>query len=101
KKLEEGFDRTKAATFAYATTHFPMGTGTLVTIAGFLPVGLARSDAGEYTFSLFAVVTLALLSSWVVSGLFAPVVGLALLRTPKQPHGESLGASMRLFRRGL
>ena len=100
-RLERGDTKEQAAVFAYASTAYPRLTGTLVTIAGFLPVGLARSDAGEYTFSLFAVVALALLSSWVVSGLFAPVVGLALLRPPKQPHGESLGASMRLFRRCL
>ncbi len=100
-RLERGDNKQQAAVFAYASTAYPRLTGTLVTIAGFLPVGLARSDAGEYTFSLFAVVTLALLSSWVVSGLFAPVVGLALLRPPKHPHGETLGAPMRLFRRCL
>ena len=59
----------QAAIFAYASTAMPRLTGTLVTIAGFVPVGFARSDAGEYTFSLFAVVALALLASWVVSGL--------------------------------
>ena len=83
------------------STAYPRLTGTLVTIAGFLPVGFARSDAGEYTFSLFAVVALALLASWVVSGCLRPVVGLALLRPPKNPHGETLGAPMRLFRRCL
>jgi len=100
-RLERGDNKEQAAVFAYASTAYPRLTGTLVTIAGFLPVGLARSDAGEYTFSLFAVVALALLASWVVSGLFAPVVGLALLRPPKQAHGETLGAPMRLFRRCL
>ena len=87
--------------FAYASTAYPRLTGTLVTIAGFVPVGFARSDAGEYTFSLFAVVALALLASWVVSGICAPVVGIALLRPPKHPHGETLSAPMRLFRRCL
>ena len=100
-RLERGDSKEQGAVFAYASTAYPRLTGTLVTIAGFLPVGLARSDAGEHTFSLFAVVALALLSSWVVSGLFAPVVGLALLRPPKHPHGETLGAPMRLFRRCL
>ena len=100
-RLERGDDKQQAAIFAYASTAYPRLTGTLVTIAGFVPVGFARSDAGEYTFSLFAVVALALLASWVVSGLFAPVVGLALLRPPKHPHGETLGAPMRLFRRCL
>jgi multidrug efflux pump subunit AcrB len=100
-RLERGDKKEQAAVFAYASTAYPRLTGTLVTIAGFLPVGFARSDAGEYTFSLFAVVALALLASWVVSGLFAPVVGIALLRPPKQPHGETLSAPMRLFRRCL
>ena len=100
-RLERGEDKRKAAEFAYASTAMPRLTGTLVTIAGFVPVGFARSDAGEYTFSLFAVVALALLASWVVSGLFAPVVGISLLRSPKHPHGETLGAPMRLFKRCL
>src|SRR5499427_7036946 len=100
-RLERGDNKEQAAVFAYESTALPRLTGTLVTIAGFLPVGFARSDAGEYTFSLFAVVALALLASWVVSGMFAPVVGLALLRPPKNPRGETLGAPMRLFRRCL
>ncbi|HXP76952.1 MAG TPA: efflux RND transporter permease subunit, partial [Stellaceae bacterium] len=98
-RLERGDDTPSAAVFAYSSTAYPRLTGTLVTIAGFLPVGFARSDAGEYTFSLFAVVALALLASWVVSGLFAPVVGLGLLRPPKKPHAETLSAPMRLFKR--
>jgi multidrug efflux pump subunit AcrB len=100
-RLERGDNKEQAAIFAYRSTALPRLTGTLVTIAGFLPVGFALSDAGEYTFSLFAVVALALLTSWVVSGMFAPVVGLALLRPPKNPRGETLGAPMRLFRRCL
>jgi multidrug efflux pump subunit AcrB len=100
-RLERGDDKPSAAVFAYASTAMPRLSGTLVTIAGFVPVGFARSDAGEYTFSLFAVVALSLLASWVVSGLFAPVVGLALLRQPKQVHSETLGAPMRLFKRIL
>ena len=100
-RLERGDNKEQAAVFAYASTAYPRLAGTLVTIAGFLPVGFARSDAGEYTFSLFAVVGLALLASWVVSGLFAPVIGLALLRPPKHQHDETLGAPMRLFRRCL
>lgn len=100
-RLERGDDKPQAATFAYASTAYPRLTGTLVTVAGFVPVGLARSDAGEYTFSLFAVVALALLASWVVSGMCAPVVGVVLLRRPKEAHGETLGAPMRLYRRCL
>jgi multidrug efflux pump subunit AcrB len=64
KKLEEGCDKVTAATFAYTSTAFPMLTGTLVTIAGFVPVGFAASSAGEYTFTLFAVVGIALIASW-------------------------------------
>ncbi|MGO8920903.1 MAG: efflux RND transporter permease subunit [Stellaceae bacterium] len=100
-RLERGDDNSQAAVFAYASTAYPRLTGTLVTIAGFVPVGLARSDAGEYTFSLFAVVALALLASWFVSGICAPVVGVALLRRPKEVHGETLSAPMRLYRRCL
>ena len=100
-RLERGDTKEQAAIFAYESTAYPRLTGTLVTIAGFVPVGFARSDAGEYTFSLFAVVALALLASWIVSGICAPVVGIALLRLPKNPHGEALGAPMRLFRRCL
>ncbi|MBV8578079.1 MAG: efflux RND transporter permease subunit, partial [Acetobacteraceae bacterium] len=99
--LERGDDKPQAAIFAYESTAFPRLTGTLVTIAGFVPVGFARSDAGEYTFSLFAVVALSLLASWLVSGICAPVAGLALLRRPKDVHAETLGAPMRLFKRCL
>jgi multidrug efflux pump subunit AcrB len=78
-KLEEGLDRARAATFAYTSTAFPMLTGTLVTVAGFVPIGFAKSSAGEYTFSLFAVVAIALLVSWVVAVVFAPLVGVTIL----------------------
>ena len=74
-KLEEGWTRARAATFAYTSTAFPMLTGTIVTIIGFVPVGFAKSDAGDYTFSLFAVVGMALLISWFVAVLFAPLLG--------------------------
>ena len=80
RKLEEGLDRLSAASFAYTSTAFPMLTGTLITIAGFLPVGLARSVAGEYTFSIFSVVAMALLVSWVVAVWFIPYLGHALLK---------------------
>ena len=72
-KLEEGYDKIAAATFAYTSTAFPMLTGTLVTVAGFIPVGFAASSAGEYTFTLFAVVAVALIASWVVAVLFTPL----------------------------
>ncbi|MGO9483909.1 MAG: efflux RND transporter permease subunit [Rhodomicrobium sp.] len=100
-RLERGDTPSQAAIYAYDATAYPRLTGTLVTIAGFLPVGFARSDAGEYTFSLFAVVAIALLASWFVSGICAPVVGVALLRQPKEVHDGALGAPMRLFKRCL
>jgi multidrug efflux pump subunit AcrB len=100
-RLERGDDKVQAAIFAYNSTAMPRLTGTLVTICGFVPVGFARSDAGEYVYSLFVVVALALLASWVVSGVCAPVAAQALLRQPKNPHGETLGAPMRMFRRCL
>ena len=68
RKMEEGYDALRAATFAYTSTAMPMLTGTLITAAGFLPIGLAKSAAGEYTFAIFSVNALALLISWVVAG---------------------------------
>jgi len=78
-KMEQGLDRFKAASFAYTSTAPSMLTGTLITAAGFLPVGLAKSAAGEYTFSIFAVVSMSLLISWVVAVLFTPYLGFKLL----------------------
>ena len=78
-KMEQGWERVRAASFAYTSTAMPMLTGTLVTAAGFLPIGLARSSTGEYTFAMFAVTTIALLVSWVVSVLFVPYLGYRLL----------------------
>ncbi|TLS65716.1 efflux RND transporter permease subunit [Mariprofundus erugo] len=78
-KLEQGWSRAAATTFAYQSTAFPMLTGTLITAAAFLPVGLAKSSAGEYTFSICAVVTLSLLVSWLVAVVFTPFIGYRLL----------------------
>lgn len=79
RKMEEGLSRFDAATFAYTSTAMPMLTGTLITAAGFLPIGLAKSAAGEYTFSMFAVNALALLISWFAAVLFTPYIGYVLL----------------------
>lgn len=88
-KLEEGADKVTAATFAYSSTAFPMLTGTLVTIAGFVPVGFAASGAGEYCFTLFAVVAIALVVSWVVAVLITPLTGVYILPdTLKSKHGH-------------
>ncbi|MGH8128282.1 MAG: efflux RND transporter permease subunit [Gammaproteobacteria bacterium] len=82
-KLEEGMDHFHAATFAYTSTAFPMLTGTLVTAAGFLPVALAKSGASEYTISIFQVVTVALLLSWITAVVFTPYLGYKLLKEKK------------------
>ncbi len=82
RKLEEGLDKFKAVTFAYTATAFPMLTGTLITIAGFMPIGLAKSDAGTFTFSLFAVVAISLIASWFVAVIFAPYIGYHVLKAP-------------------
>jgi multidrug efflux pump subunit AcrB len=87
RKLEEGWDKFRAATFAYTSTAFPMLTGTLVSIAGFMPVGFAKSGAGEYCFTLFVVVGIALITSWVVAVIFAPYIGAAILKE-KPAHGS-------------
>jgi len=103
KKTEEGWDRFRAATYAYTSTAFPMLTGTLVSVAGFLPVGFAKSGAGEYCFTLFAVVTIALLVSWVVAVVFTPYIGVAVLKepTPGEHHAQAESAMTARFRRVL
>jgi multidrug efflux pump len=78
-KMEQGWDRARAATFAWTSTAFPMLTGTLVTAAAFLPVGFAKSSAGEYAGGIFWIVSLALIASWIVAVLFTPYLGLKLL----------------------
>ena len=94
-KMEQGWDRFKAATFAYTSTAFPMLTGTLITAAAFTPVGFAKSAASEYTISIFQVVTIALLVSWIVAVVFTPYLGYKLL-DPKaliakaQKHGDDI-----------
>ena len=100
-RLEHGDDKEHAATFAYKSTAFPMLTGTLVTVAGFVPIGFARSSAGEYTFSIFAVVGIALLASWIVAVVFSPVMGVAILKKPKRVHSLEPGWIMRTFERML
>jgi multidrug efflux pump len=80
RKLEEGYDRLSASIYAYQTTAMPMLTGTLITAAGFLPIGLANSAVGEYTFAIFAVTSTALIVSWFVSVYFVPFLGYRLLK---------------------
>ena len=94
-RLEAGDSRRQAATRAFTTTAFPMLTGTLVMIAGFIPVGFAASSAGEYCFSLFAVVLIALLCSWVVAILFSPLTGTWLLPENVRHHASGPGRLAR------
>jgi len=97
RRLAAGDTKADAATFAYKTLAAPMLAGTLITIAGFVPIGFAQSSAGEYTFSIFAVVGIALLVSWLVAVIFAPLIGIAILKTPKAGAGEP-GRVERAFR---
>mgnify|MGYP003384490544 CR=1 FL=1 len=94
RKMEEGFSRMDAATFAYTSTAMPMLTGTLITAAGFLPIGLAKSAAGEYTFSMFSVNALALIISWLAAVIFTPYLGFLLL---KVKPGASADGHHELF----
>lgn len=87
RKMEEGYDKVRAATFAYEITAMPMLTGTLITAAGFLPIGIAKSTTGEYTFAIFAVTVIALVLSWVVSVYFVPYLGTVLLKSAV--HGSA------------
>ncbi len=100
-RLERGDEKEQAATFAYGSTAFPRLAGTLVTIAAFVPIGFAHSAAGEYTFSIFAVVAIALIGSWCVAALFTPLLGVWVLKKPKTAHPEEAGPIMRVFRRFL
>ena len=89
RKLEEGNDRLVAATAAYELTAIPMLTGTLITAVGFLPIGIAMSVVGEYTYAIFAVTAASLIVSWLVSVLFVPFLGMWLLKVPSRPHKDN------------
>jgi multidrug efflux pump subunit AcrB len=100
RRLALGDDKATAAVYAYKTLAFAMLTGTFVTIAGFVPIGFAQSSAGEYTFSIFAVVGITLIVSWVVAVVFAPLLGMLLLVPPKAGgEGEQEpGGVLRAYR---
>jgi multidrug efflux pump len=100
-KLEQGYDRFRAASFAYTSTAFPMLTGTLVTVAGFLPIATAKSGTGEYTRSIFEVSAIALIASWVVAVVVIPYLGYRMLPDGSEARAPSLGRRMwaRLMRR--
>jgi multidrug efflux pump len=92
-KMEQGYDRIKAASYAWTSTAFPMLTGTLITAAGFLPIGIAQSGTGEYTRSIFEVVTIALLVSWIAAVVFVPYLGAKLLPDLAKLHAAKHGGS--------
>ncbi|VUD73027.1 Multidrug export protein AcrF [Methylobacterium symbioticum] len=96
-RLELGDTLRKAATYAYTSTAFPMLTGTLVTVAGFLPIGFNGSSAGEYTYSLFVVIAASLLVSWIVAVLFAPLIGVTMLPAKMKAHAHEPGRLGRSF----
>ena len=88
-RLEVGDDLRKAATYVYTSTAFPMLTGTLVTVAGFIPIGLNTSAAGEFTFTLFVVIAVSLVVSWIVAVLFTPLLGVTMLPETMKGHHET------------
>ena len=92
-KMEQGFDRLKAASYAWTSTAFPMLTGTLITAAGFLPIATAQSSTGEYTRSIFQVVTIALVASWIAAVMFVPLLGAKLLPDLAKRHAQKHGGS--------
>jgi len=100
-RLERGDPLNKAATFVYTSTAFPMLTGTLVTVASFLPIGLNSSNAGEYTFTLFVVIAVSLILSWIVAVIFTPLLGVTLLPAKLKKHDEKPNRASALFRRSL
>ncbi|MCC7227622.1 MAG: efflux RND transporter permease subunit, partial [Burkholderiaceae bacterium] len=103
RRLSAGDSKDQAATFAYRTLAAPMLIGTLVTIASFVPIGFAKSSAGEYTFSIFSVVGISLIVSWLVAVIFAPLIGKAILKAPKQeanPKPSKLIAGYSAFLQG-
>ena len=103
-RLEVGDPLEKAATHVYTSTAFPMLTGTLVTVAGFIPIGLNSSNAGEFTFTLFVVIAVSLLVSWIVAVLFTPLLGVTILPAKMKGHHEAkgrLGADVRPSASGL
>ncbi|MBY3045808.1 efflux RND transporter permease subunit [Rhizobium leguminosarum] len=96
-RLEAGDDIRRAATHVYTSTAFPMLTGTLVTVAGFIPIGLNDSAAGEFTFTLFVVIAVSLIVSWVVAVLFTPLLGVTILPKTMKSHYEKKGRFASIF----
>ena len=100
-RLEKGESLTKSASYAWTSIAFPMLSGTLVTVAGFIPIGLNTSSAGEYTFSLFVVIAVSLLVSWIVAVLFAPLLGVTILPAKWKHIDKGPGRLARVFHKVL
>ena len=100
-RLEAGDTLRKAATYVYTSTAFPMLTGTLVTVAGFIPVAFNKSGAGEFVFTLFVVIAVSLVVSWVVAVLFTPLLGVAILPDKMAKHADHKGWFARKFSAAL
>lgn len=100
-RLEAGDPLHKAATYVYTSTAFPMLTGTLVTVAGFIPIGLNSSNAGEYTYTLFVVIAVSLVVSWIVAVLFTPLLGVVFLPTSMKAHHGKPSRFTGMFQRVL
>ena len=100
-RLEVGDPLEKAATHVYTSTAFPMLTGTLVTVAGFIPIGLNSSNAGEFTFTLFVVIAVSLIVSWIVAVLFTPLLGVTILPAKMKGQHEEKGRLAQMFARLL
>ncbi|NVD41992.1 efflux RND transporter permease subunit [Ensifer sp. HO-A22] len=96
-RLEMGDSLRKAATHVYTSTAFPMLTGTLVTVAGFIPVAFNKSSAGEFTFTLFVVIAVSLIVSWIVAVLFTPLIGVTILPKTMKKHAEHKGWFAKAF----
>ncbi|KIQ03396.1 ACR family transporter [Agrobacterium tumefaciens] len=96
-RLEAGDNLRKAATYVYTSTAFPMLTGTLVTVAGFIPIGLNNSAAGEFTFTLFVVIAVSLVVSWIVAVVFTPLLGVVILPKTMKSHHDNQGRFTRAF----
>jgi multidrug efflux pump len=100
-RLEVGDSIRKAATYVYTTTAFPMLTGTLVTVTGFVPIGLNNSNAGEFTFTLFVVIAVSLIVSWIVAVLFTPLLGITILPETMKSRHDTKGWFAARFSRVL
>ncbi|SMX44888.1 efflux RND transporter permease subunit [Actibacterium lipolyticum] len=100
-RLEIGESLSKAASYAWTSIAFPMLSGTLVTVAGFIPIGLNSSAAGEFTFSLFVVIAVSLVISWIVAVLFAPLLGVTMLPAKMKHHSTGPGRLRRMFHKVL